>query len=106
MFTRHSPKPPFEWFPTRVSPDIAVSTGPDRTVAIGAADHAVIDSLQLADAAALDELLQAVAQLCFIVYAPPRHVHGGHLRVLRPEDERRHSKLGKSPRESFQNSVR
>ncbi len=115
MFTRHSPKPSFEWFPTRVSPDIAVSTPPDRTGSDRTGpdgrhrsrDHAVIDSLQLGDVAALDELLQAVAQLGFVVSAPPPwHVHGVQLRVLRPDDERRHSKLGKSPRETSQNSVR
>nr|WP_182022432.1 hypothetical protein [Haloquadratum walsbyi] len=54
------------------------------TVAIVADDHVVIDSLQFIYVAALDELLQAVAHLRFIVYAPPPgHVYAVHLRTLR-----------------------
>ena len=77
----------------RVAPDTGQPAlrGLHRTVAIVADDHAVIDRLQLVDVAALDDLLQPVAQLRFVVYAPPPgHVHVVRLRILRPEHERRH----------------
>jgi len=65
--------------------------GFDRTGAVVADDQAVIDGLQLVYVAALDELLQAVAQLRGVVSAPsPGNGHVLRLRVLRPEDERRH----------------
>lgn len=51
----------------------------------------MIDSLQLVDIAALDDLLQAVTQLCFVVSAPPlQHVHVVRGRVLRLQHEQRH----------------
>ena len=64
----------------RVIPDAGESghRGLHWTVAIVADDHVVIDSLQFIYVAALDELLQAVAQLRFIVYAPPP----GHVSTL------------------------
>ncbi len=77
----------------RVVPDAGESghRGLHRTVAVVADDHAVIDSLQLVRVAALDHLLQAVAQLRFVVYAPPPgDIHVVRLRVFRPEDERCH----------------
>ena len=77
----------------RVVPDPGESghRGLHRTVAIVADDHAVIDRLQLVHVAALDDLLQAVAQLRFVVYAPPPgDVHVVRLRVLRPKDKRGH----------------
>lgn len=70
----------------RVIPDAGESghRGLHWTVAIVADDHAVIDGLQFIYVAALDELLQAVAHLRFIVYAPPPgHVYAVHLRTLR-----------------------
>ena len=70
----------------RVAPDTGQPAlrGLHRTVAIVADDHAVIDGLQFIYVAALDELLQAVAHLRFIVYAPPPgHVYAVHLRTLR-----------------------
>ena len=77
----------------RVVPDAGQTghRGLHRTVAIVADDHAVIDRLQLVYVAALNDLLQAVAQLRFVVYAPPPgDIHVVRLRVLRPKDERRH----------------
>ena len=65
--------------------------GLHRTVAIVADDHAVIDRLQLVYVAALNDLLQAVAQLRFVVSAPPpRNVLVVSVRILRLQHERRH----------------
>jgi hypothetical protein len=64
--------------------------GLDWPVTLVSNDHAVVDGLQLVDFAAFDDFLQALAELGFVIDAPPRNVYAIRGEVFRPEDEQRH----------------
>lgn len=77
----------------RVVPDTSESgdRGFNRTVTVVANDHAMINCLQLVYVTALNNLLQTVAQLRFIIYPPPPgDAYIICVWVLRSRDERYH----------------